>query len=74
MLLVEAGALVDDMMVFVVYVRDIADAAFVRRQMRARFRDTPIVVVRAPVCRPGWLVEVEGIAIAPARLPQLPSF
>jgi hypothetical protein len=42
--------------------------------MTERFPDAPIQVVQAPVCRPGWLIEVEGIAIVPAENPNLPSF
>jgi len=34
----------------------------------------PVQVVVAPVCRPGWLVEVEGLAIIPASNPDLPPF
>jgi hypothetical protein len=32
------------------------------------------VMVQAPVCRPGWLIEIEGIAVVQANLPQLPAF
>jgi hypothetical protein len=31
-------------------------------------------MVRGAVCRPEWLVEVEGIAIAPHDAPALPHF
>jgi hypothetical protein len=33
----------------------------------------PMIVLHAPVCRPGWLVEVEGIALVSARNPGLPE-
>ena len=35
-----------------------------------RFPDTPRVFVYAPVCRPGWLIETECIAVIPADAPQ----
>ncbi|MBN2447169.1 MAG: translation initiation inhibitor [Phycisphaerae bacterium] len=73
-LLDRAGATLADMSHFVVYVRDPSDRAFAHDQMRERFGDIPLVVVTAPVCRPGWLVEIEGMAIVPADSPNLPRF
>jgi enamine deaminase RidA (YjgF/YER057c/UK114 family) len=73
-LLKQAGATLADMAVFLVYVRDLSDYELVRCQMRERFGDAPIQVVVAPVCRPGWLVEVEGKAVIPANNPELPGF
>lgn len=73
-LLKQAGATLADMAVFLVYVRDVSDCSIVRCQMRERFGDAPIQVVVAPVCRPGWLVEVEGKAVIPANRPELPPF
>jgi len=34
----------------------------------------PWVMVEAPVCRPGWLIEIEGIAIVSCHRPELPAF
>jgi enamine deaminase RidA (YjgF/YER057c/UK114 family) len=73
-LLKQAGGTLEDMCMLIVYVRDPSDQAAVRHAMRKRFGNTPMEVVVAPVCRPGWLVEVEGKAIVPASNPQLPSF
>ena len=73
-LLERAGATLADMSHFVVYVRDPADQAEAQRRMRERFSDTPIVILLAPVCRPGWLIEVEGMAIVEASNPGLPTF
>lgn len=73
-LLSHAGAAMSDMCHWLVYVRDPADLAFARTEMRRRFKDAPVVVLAAPVCRPGWLIEVEGMAIAPADNPALPPF
>jgi hypothetical protein len=33
-----------------------------------------MLLLHAPVCRPGWLVEIEGIAIIAASEPELPAF
>jgi enamine deaminase RidA (YjgF/YER057c/UK114 family) len=73
-LLQSAGATLDDMSAFIVYVRDPGDLEVAWQQMRERFGDAPIEIVVAPVCRPGWLIEVEGIAIVPASNPELPAF
>jgi enamine deaminase RidA (YjgF/YER057c/UK114 family) len=73
-LLARAGATLDDMGVFVVYLRDPSDDAVAWRRMRQRVGDAPIQVVVAPVCRPGWLIEVEGVAVVPAANPDLPPF
>ncbi|MCP4642942.1 MAG: translation initiation inhibitor [bacterium] len=73
-LLAQAGASLDDMAVFVSYVRDPSDHALVWRRMQERFGNAPIEVVVAPVCRPGWLVELEGMAVIPDDNPELPAF
>jgi enamine deaminase RidA (YjgF/YER057c/UK114 family) len=73
-LLRQAGATLADIGVFTVYVRDQGDYAVAGRRMRERFCDAPIQVVAAPVCRPGWLIEVEGTAVIQASNPDLPPF
>jgi enamine deaminase RidA (YjgF/YER057c/UK114 family) len=73
-LLRAAGAELRDMGVFVAYVRNPGDCAFVLQRMREHCGAAPIEVLVAPICRPGWLVEVEGMAIVPASQPDLPTF
>ena len=73
-LLAKAGATLKDMAVFIVYVRDPSDHAFAWRRMRERFGDAPMEVIVAPVCRPGWLIEVEGKAVTPSFCSALPAF
>lgn len=73
-LLEQSGATLKDMASFIAYVRDPADYTPVCRRMRERFGDIPISACWAPVCRPGWLVEVEGMAVVPASNPGLPAF
>lgn len=62
-LLAEAGCGFSQVGAMTVYLRDIADYSAVKKIFDARFPDCPRVIVQAPVCRPGWLVEMECIAI-----------
>lgn len=62
-LLAEAGAGFDDVAQMIVYLRDIADYQAVRKMYEARFPNHPKVFLWASVCRPGWLVEMECIAV-----------
>lgn len=73
-LLKPAGATLDDMAAWTVYLRDPSDVAATRAQMRDRCGAVPMAVVVAPVCRPGWLVEIEGIAVIPQDAPDLPPW
>lgn len=73
-LLASGGAKLADMTNLIVYLRDIADYEFVKTALTERFADTPMVIVQGRVCRPEWLIEIEGIAIAPQTEPGLPSF
>ena len=62
-LLEEAGCTYDDVMHMIVYLRDTADYADVKKMYDERFPEHPKVFVWAPVCRPGWLIEMECIAV-----------
>lgn len=73
-LLREAGASLDDMAQLLVYLRDTADYAIVKEMFEKRFPDTPKVILLAPVCRPGWLIEMEGIAIVENHEKQYPNY
>ncbi len=73
-LLKNVGAKLEDMMIFIVYVRDPMDGFVVKRIMERRFKNTPIIFATASVCRPGWLVEVEGIAVIKSLNSNFPSF
>ena len=46
-----------------VYLRDTADRKVVSDMFARKFPDTPYIIVLAPVCRPGWLVETECLAL-----------
>lgn len=62
-LLREAGCSYDDVTHIIVYLRDIADYQIVMTIMKRKFPYMPIVIVHAPVCRPGWLIEMECMAV-----------
>ena len=62
-LLKEAECTFDDLGHMIVYLRDIADYAVVKSMYDKRFPDTPKVFVHAPVCRPGWLIEMECMGV-----------
>ena len=64
------GALLDaasfgwqDVGQILVYLRDSADYSVVNAMFEQRFPDIPRIIVHAPVCRPGWLVEMECMAM-----------
>ncbi len=57
-----------------VYLRDPADFPRVDGCLRERFPGLPILILRGAVCRPDWLIEVEGIGITAEDSPDLPTF
>jgi enamine deaminase RidA (YjgF/YER057c/UK114 family) len=73
-LLEQAGAGLEDMAVYLVYLRDASDQARVLPALRERVGDAPLAVLAAAVCRPGWLIEIEGIAVVPATSPGMPAY
>lgn len=62
-LLDEAGCGFPQVGSMIVYLRDASDYGVVKKIFDTRFPDCPRVIVQAPVCRPGWLVEMECIAV-----------
>lgn len=63
-LLDEADVEENDLAQIIIYLRDVADYAIIENFYNDRYPQLPRVIVLAPVCRPGWLIEIEGIAIA----------
>jgi enamine deaminase RidA (YjgF/YER057c/UK114 family) len=51
-----------DLSSFIVYLRDPTDYSFVKQEIDRYAPSLPAVYVKAPVCRPGWLVEIEATA------------
>jgi len=72
-LLQEAECSYDEVAHMIVYLRDTADYLTVKRLFDERFPDKPTVIVLAPVCRAGWLVEMECMAIKDISNTSFPS-
>lgn len=65
-LLHSSGGGLSDLKCATVYLRDSADAAAVRNELAGRLPAAlPLVVLRAPVCRTAWLVEMEAVGVNP---------
>ena len=73
-LLKEADSNYDEVGMMIVYLRDFADYDVVRRLYDERFPDKPRIIVHAPVCRSGWLIEMECMAIKPMDNASMPEF
>ncbi|MDA8051990.1 MAG: RidA family protein [Rhodospirillales bacterium] len=54
----------DDLLYLIVYLRDRADAAAIEAAVAERLPGLPVVFVEGVVCRPEWLVEIEGVGVA----------
>lgn len=73
-LLREAECTFDDMGHMIVYLRDMADYQVVKAMFDERFPDKPKVFVLAPVCRPGWLIEMECMGTKALKNEAYPNF
>lgn len=73
-LLQEADCDFADVVHMIVYLRDPADYRLVQRLYDERFPSIPKVLLLAPVCRPGWLIEMECMAVRPAKQREFPAF
>ena len=63
-LLAEGDGSLSDIKLATLYLRDVADSDIVRNIIYERIgKELPLVTVKAPVCRPTWLVEMECIAV-----------
>ena len=62
-LLKEAGCTFEHVGHLLVYLRDVADYTVVKEMFEERFPSIPKVYLLAPVCRPGWLIEMECMAV-----------
>ncbi len=73
-LLAEAACGWTDVAHLIVYLRDIADYSTVSAILGARFANIPMAIVLAPVCRPGWLIESECMAIKHIEKPEYEAY
>lgn len=51
-----------DLSSFIIYLRDAGDYGFIEPLVKAYSENLPAIYVKAPVCRPGWLIEIEATA------------
>jgi enamine deaminase RidA (YjgF/YER057c/UK114 family) len=51
-----------DISSLIVYLRDSTDYEFVKPLIEEYSQGLPAIYVKAPVCRPGWLIEIEATA------------
>lgn len=73
-LLMSGDASIEDMKYLIVYLRDPTDYQKISQYLSFHLPDIPVLIVEGAVCRPEWLVEVEGIAVAPNEDPALHAF
>jgi enamine deaminase RidA (YjgF/YER057c/UK114 family) len=66
-LLAEAACTYEHVGHLLVYLRDIPDYEVVCEMFEERFPRIPKVYLLAPVCRPGWLIEIECMAVKAIR-------
>jgi enamine deaminase RidA (YjgF/YER057c/UK114 family) len=65
---------VDDMAYLIAYIRNPRDAGEVMEVLEREIPgDIPLLLVEAPVCRPAWLFEIEGVGIIPDST-EFPAF
>lgn len=62
-LLNEADCSLSNLAYALVYIRDCADYFLVQKKVKELLPGIPTMIVVAPICRPSWLIEIEGIAI-----------
>lgn len=73
-LLKEAECTFDHVGHLLVYLRDVADYTVVSEMFEERFPNIPKVYLLAPVCRPGWLIEMECMAVKPIHDNRYPAY
>ena len=73
-LLAEAECTFEHVSHLLVYLRDVADYTVVKEMFDERFPNLPKVYLLAPVCRPGWLIEMECMAVKNIRNERFPAY
>lgn len=73
-LLAAAKAELNDLAMILVYLRNPLDGPAIEKVLRQQFGSLPMLLLHAPVCRPGWLIEIEGVAIIATREAEFPEF
>jgi enamine deaminase RidA (YjgF/YER057c/UK114 family) len=62
-LLKEADSCFEELQYIIVYLRDTADYLIIKSFFEKSFPNIPTIITLASVCRPGWLVEMECMAV-----------
>lgn len=70
-LLAEAEAGISDIKSSILYLRDVSDYAVISDLFKERWPELDPVFVQAPVCRPGWLIEMECVASVMKNYPEV---
>ena len=73
-LLSDANSIFTDVAHLIIYLRDYGDHKVVHEYVSKTYPDVPAVYVRAPVCRPEWLIEIECMAVAKASNPECMTY
>ncbi len=64
-LLTQHGAELNDLKILIVYLRDISDTELIQDFLSNTIPESvPYIMVKGSVCRPLWLIEMEGIAVS----------
>jgi enamine deaminase RidA (YjgF/YER057c/UK114 family) len=58
----EADSDFEDVSQMIVYLRDASDYQIINDYIKSKYK-LPCIIVHAPVCRPGWLIEIECVAV-----------
>jgi len=75
MLLKKSSSSIDEMAYMVVYLKDPADAYLVNNYLKANLPlHVPCLLLQADICRPEWLIEIEGMAISRSYHPEYNDF
>lgn len=73
-LLAEAECTFEHVGHLLIYLRDIADYTVAQEMFEERFPNIPKVYLQAPVCRPGWLIEMECMAVKTIQNDNFPAY
>lgn len=68
------GASIESMMYLIVYLRDPADFNYVNAELSQHLPFVPAIIVQGAICRPEWLIEIEGVAIDDNNQPSYKQF
>lgn len=73
-LLEEAESGWDEVTHIILYLRDFSDYENIKPIILQQFPNIPVIMIQAPVCRPGWLIEMECEAIKSVEWAQYAPF